>query len=133
MHSDPVADMLTRIRNGGVARLAGVAMPFSKLKLSIAEILKREGYIKSFEVSEDKVTGHGSLTLELSYDSARVPVIAGIKRMSSPGLRRYYNCDAIPSIRNGLGIIILTTSRGLLTDREARKARVGGEALCSVW
>lgn len=133
MHSDPVADMLTRIRNGCVARLATVAMPFSKLKLSIAEILKREGYIKSFEVSEDKTTGHSTLGLELNYDSTRVPVIAGIKRMSSPGLRRYYNCDAIPSIRNGLGIIILTTSRGLLTDREARKARVGGEALCSVW
>lgn len=133
MHSDPVADMLTRIRNGCRARLARVEMPYSNLKVHIAEILKREGYIKSFNASAEKAGEHRTLEVELSYDSKRESVIAGIRRMSSPGLRRYHKCDAIPSIRNGLGIIILTTSRGLLTDREARKARVGGEALCSVW
>ena len=132
MHSDPVADMLTRIRNGCSARLSTVTMPYSGFKMHIAEILKREGYIRDFEVV-GTAGPERKLSLELSYDEKRESVIAGIRRMSSPGLRRYYVCDAIPKVRNGLGVIILTTSRGLMTDREARKARVGGEALCSVW
>ena len=133
MHSDPVADMLTRIRNGCRARLQRVSIPYSGLKLRVAEILKREGYINSFRVDDSNGEIKHTLDVELRYDEKRESVIAGIKRMSSPGLRRYFDCDTIPKIRNGLGIIILTTSRGLMTDREARKARIGGEAMCSVW
>ena len=132
MHSDPVADMLTRIRNGCRARLQQVNVRWSRLNEHIAEILKKEGYIDGFHVTGTEGPGQ-TLEVALRYDEKREAVIAGIKRMSSPGLRRYYNCDSIPKIRNGLGVIILTTSRGLMTDREARRARVGGEALCSVW
>lgn len=133
MHSDPVADMLTRIRNGSRARLQRVNIKWSRLNEHIAEILKKEGYINGFRVAGTAGTAEHLLDVELRYDEKRQAVIAGIKRMSSPGLRRYYDCDSIPKIRNGLGVIILTTSRGLMTDREARRARVGGEALCSVW
>lgn len=133
MHSDPVADFLTRIRNGCRARLARITVPYSTLKERIAEILKQEGYIDNFRVAGAANTPERHIEVELRFDEKRVPVIAGIKRMSSPGLRRYFDCDSIPKVRNGLGIIILTTSRGLMTDKAARKARVGGEALCSVW
>ena len=133
MHSDPVADMLTRIRNGCRARLQRIVVPTSKLKLRVAEILKREGYIEDFREASGASVADNQIEIKLRYDDKRQPVISGIQRMSSPGLRRYFGCESIPKIRNGLGIIILTTSRGLMTDREARKARVGGEALCSVW
>ncbi|RYE91710.1 MAG: 30S ribosomal protein S8 [Oxalobacteraceae bacterium] len=133
MHSDPVADMLTRIRNGCRARHQVVKVPFSKLKLEVAGILKQEGYINGFqEVGQGKFAGH-QLELTMRYDEKKVPVICQVKRMSSPGLRRYFDCESIPKVRGGLGIIILTTSKGLMTDRQARKARVGGEALCAVW
>jgi small subunit ribosomal protein S8 len=133
MHSDPVADMLTRIRNGCRARQQRVQIPFSNLKVRIAEILKKEGYVDDFREMGTAGTAEHVIEVGLRYDEKRVSVISGIKRLSSPGLRRYYDCDSIPKIRQGLGVIILTTSRGLMTDGDARKARVGGEALCSVW
>lgn len=133
MHSDPVADMLTRIRNGCLARHQVVSVPFSKLKLQMAEILKKEGYINGvLEVGEGTFAGH-QIELTLRYDNKKKPVVSGIKRLSSPGLRRYFDCESIPKVRDGLGIIILTTSKGLMTDRAARKERVGGEALCAIW
>src|SRR5690606_27706520 len=107
MHSDPVADMLTRIRNGCRARLQWVKIPGSKLKLRVAEILKREGFIEDFrEVSESRA-GLRSLEVKLRYDEKRQPVISGIQRVSSPGLRKYYRYQNVPKVRNGLGVIIL--------------------------
>lgn len=133
MHSDPVADMLTRIRNGCRARHQSVSMPYSKLKFAIAQILKKEGYINGIEEVGKGLFGGHQLVLTMRYDEKKVPVICQLKRMSSPGLRRYFDCEAIPKVRDGLGVIILTTSKGLMTDRQARKSRVGGEALCAVW
>jgi small subunit ribosomal protein S8 len=128
---DPIADMLTRIRNGINARHVKVPMPHSKLKERVAEVLKREGFIEGFDVA-----GEGprpTLTIQLRYDRNREPVITGLKRISRPGLRQYVNAESIPSIRNGLGIAVLSTSRGVMTDREARRTRVGGELMCTVW
>ena len=133
MHSDPVADLLTRIRNGYRAHLQQVRIPHSRLKEHICEVLVREGYIQSFEVKRAEGKPQGEITVLLKYDSDRQPIPAGIKRFSTPGLRRYFGCDDIPKVRNGLGIVILTTPKGLMTDAEARRARVGGEALCTVW
>lgn len=129
--NDPIADMLTRIRNGINARHVKVPMPHSKLKERVAEVLKREGFIENFEVG----TGVQSpvLTIQLRYDRNRDPVITGLKRVSRPGLRQYVNVESIPTIRNGLGVAILSTSRGVMTDREARRERVGGELMCTVW
>ena len=128
--NDPIADMLTRIRNGINARHVKVPMPNSRLKIRIAEVLKEEGFIEDYEVS----TGERPLlTVQLKYDLNREPVVTGLKRMSRPGLRQYVRADAIPTIRNGLGIAILSTSRGVMTDREARRQRVGGELVCTVW
>jgi small subunit ribosomal protein S8 len=131
MNSDPVSDMLTRIRNGCHARLERVDVPRSGLKVQIAEILKAEGYIEDYREVSDK--RQGVIEVKLRYDQNRNPIIEGIKRVSRPGLRRYHACDEIPKVRNGLGIMIMTTSRGVMTDRAAREARVGGEALCAVW
>lgn len=128
--NDPIADMLTRIRNGINARHMKVPMPSSKIKARIAQVLKEEGFILDFEV---KNTGYATLTVELKYDHNRDPLITGLKRVSRPGLRRYVKAGAIPTIRNGLGIAILSTSRGVLTDREARRLQVGGELVCTVW
>lgn len=133
MHSDHIADMLTRLRNGCTARLKKVAMPHSNMKVRIAEILKREGYVQDFRVVGPVTAAKRTLEVTLRYDEKRLPVMGGIKRISSPGLRRYFGHDEIPSIRNGLGTIILTTNQGLMTDSQARAAKVGGEALCSVW
>ncbi len=133
MYSDPVADMLTRIRNGGRARHERVDIPFSSLKLHIAEILKAEGFIEDVRSIAGKTKGHGVIEVKLKYDSNRDPVISGIRRMSVPGARYYVGVDRLPKIRRGLGVLILTTPKGLMTDRDARKARVGGEALCAVW
>jgi len=131
MQTDPIADMLTRIRNGQVARMSRVDIPKSKLKVHIAEILKAEGFIEDFrEVSDKK---QGLIEVKLRYDSERTPVIQGIQRVSTPGLRRYMPAKDIPKVRNGLGVLIMTTSKGLMTDRAAREANVGGEALCAVW
>ena len=134
MHSDPIADLLTRLRNGARARHERVQIPFSKLKLSLSEILKKEGFIEDFrEIGSTGEPKDHKLEVKLKYDKERVPTLSDVQRVSKPGLRRFFSCDSIPRIRGGLGIIILTTSRGLMTDREARKARVGGEAMCAVW
>lgn len=130
--NDPIADMLTRIRNSLNARHTKVPMPLSKTKVRIAEVLKAEGFIEDYEV-QDMQGPAGTLSIQLRYDSNRDPVITGIKRVSRPGLRQYVNSDSIPSIRNGLGIAIVSTSRGVMTDREARRERVGGELMCTVW
>jgi small subunit ribosomal protein S8 len=129
--TDPVGDMLTRIRNGINARHMRVPMPLSKLKLHIAEALKSEGFIESFEVQREG--SRGTLTVQLKYDNNRECVITGLKRVSRPGLRRYVRSEEIPVVRNGLGVAILSTSRGVVTDREARRQHVGGELLCTVW
>ena len=129
--TDPLADMLTRIRNAGLARLDKVEMPASKLKTKIAEILRDEGYIAGYRVTEDGKQGR--LEIELKYDGKRRMVINELARMSRPGRRVYAKCDEIPRIRNGLGVCIVSTSQGVMTDKEARRRRVGGELLCRIW
>ncbi|MBI5510004.1 MAG: 30S ribosomal protein S8 [Deltaproteobacteria bacterium] len=131
MYSDPIADLLTRIRNGCRARLERVEIPNSKLKVRLTEILKQEGYIQDFRVVKD--LHQGVLEVKLKYGDNHEPVITGIRKVSKVGNRTYMRSDSIPQIRNGLGTLILTTSKGLMTDRDARKAKVGGEALCAVW
>jgi small subunit ribosomal protein S8 len=129
--SDPIADMLTRIRNGMNARHMKVPMPLSKMKVQIAECLKSEGFIEDFEVDTSKPIS--TLTVQLKYDHRRDCVITGLKRQSSPGLRSYVRAGDIPVVRNGLGVAIVSTSKGVLTDREARRQHVGGELVCTVW
>lgn len=132
MMTDPIADFLSRIRNGNLARHKTVTMPSSKLKVRIANILKDEGYLA--DVAEEKGNGNqGKLTLTLRYDERNQPVIEGITRVSRPGLRHYANADQLPKVRGGLGMAIVSTSRGVMTDHQARKDRVGGEVLCHVW
>lgn len=127
--TDPVADMLTRIRNAQLAEKASVAMPASKLKLSIARVLKDEGYIDEFAVREKD--GKGTLELALRYYAGR-PVIGKIERVSRPGLRIYKGKDELPRVMNGLGVAIVSTPKGVMTDRSARQENVGGEVLCIV-
>jgi len=129
--TDPIADMLTRIRNGLVARHDVVEVPASNMKKAIAKILVEEGYIKDFKVIEDGT--QGTLRLVLKYDSQGRKVIQGIKRISKPGLRVYAKKDQIPKVLGGLGIAIISTPKGVITDREARKNAVGGEVLAYVW
>ncbi|MEM1023458.1 MAG: 30S ribosomal protein S8 [Myxococcota bacterium] len=129
--TDPIADMLTRIRNGINARHMRVPMPSSKLKVRVAEVLKQEGFVEDFDVQNG--SAKPMLTIQLRYDRNRDPVITGLKRVSRPGLRQYVGADAIPTVRNGLGVAILSTSKGVLTDREARRQRIGGELMCTVW
>jgi small subunit ribosomal protein S8 len=129
--TDPVADMLTRIRNGSGARFAKVDIPSSKLKVQIARILKDEGYIKNFKVMKDN--RQGILRIYLKYDDKNQEIIQRVFRVSRPSRRVYAGKEAIPRVLNGLGISILSTSRGVLTDREARRLGVGGEILCSLW
>jgi small subunit ribosomal protein S8 len=129
--TDPVADMLTRLRNANRAYHDSVSLPSSKLKTNIAEILKREGYIAAWKV-EDARVGQ-TLTIDLKYGPNRERSIAGIKRVSKPGLRVYAKSTEIPTVLGGLGVAILSTSSGLLTDREASKKGVGGEVLAYVW
>ena len=129
--TDPVADMLTRLRNANSAHHDTVSLPSSKLKTHIAEILKQEGYISSWEVSDARVGQ--TLTLTLKYGPNRERSIAGIKRVSKPGLRVYAKSDELPRVLGGLGVAIISTSQGLLTDRQARKRSVGGEVLAFVW
>jgi small subunit ribosomal protein S8 len=132
MMTDPISDFLTRIRNGNLARHKTVVMPSSKLKARIANLLKDEGYLA--DVAEEKGDhGQGKLTLTLRYDDKNNPVIDGITRISRPGLRSYVNADQLPKVRGGLGMAILSTSRGVMTDHQARKDRVGGEVICHVW
>ncbi len=129
--TDPVGDMLTRIRNASSARHEKVLVPRSRLKVRIAEVLRDEGFIKDFVVHQDGV--QGAITIVLKYSADREPAISDIKRVSKPGLRRYVPTDSIPRVLNGMGIAILSTSKGVLVDREARKQKVGGELICTVW
>lgn len=131
MHSDPIADCLTRLRNGNLARHAQVTMPASNVKEDILKVLKHEGYIEDFRRDPDEK--QGTLTVTLRYLPNRERVLQHIKRVSKPGLRVYRGAQAMPRIRNGLGIAVVSTSQGVLTDREARKRNVGGEILCEVW
>ncbi|MBU0730023.1 MAG: 30S ribosomal protein S8 [Proteobacteria bacterium] len=129
--SDPLADMLTRIRNAGMVKFESVDIPYSNLKAGVAEILKQEGYINDYQVIKgDK---QGVLKVNLKYDQDDVRVITGLKRVSSPGRRVYVKSDKIPKVMSGLGIAIISTSKGLITDREAKKTGIGGELLCEVW
>ena len=131
MMTDPVADMLTRIRNAQRAKSHEVIMPSSKLKVAVAEVLKEEGYIDGCSV-EQKDAGKADLTIQLRYHGGQ-PVIEEIKRLSRPGLRQYKAKDEIPQVRGGLGIVILSTNKGVMTDRAARAQGVGGELICSVF
>ena len=133
---DPIADMLARINNAMKARKSEVYIPHSKMKEKIAEILKREGYIEDYTVSEENKKGNqGTLIIKLKYLDSRntKPVIQGLRRVSKPGLRKYVGVKEIPYVRKGLGIAILSTNKGLLTDAEARQQKVGGEVLCYIW
>lgn len=129
--TDPVADMLTRIRNANLVSYQTVDIPNSKLKLNIAKVLKFEGLIRNYKTQAD--SKQGILRLFLKYDEKDEPVIVGIKRESRPGRRVYAKKDKIPTVLNGYGINILSTSKGVMTDRQAKKIGVGGEILCSVW
>jgi small subunit ribosomal protein S8 len=129
--TDPIADMLTRIRNAITARKAKVIMPSSKLKQQIAEVLKSEGFVNGVSSEEDGK--QGLLTIELRYDNNNHNAIQGIRRVSKPGQRSYARKDQLPRVRSGLGIAILTTSHGIMTERDARKNNLGGELLCEVW
>ena len=129
--TDPIADMLTRIRNANSAKHKTVDVPASKMKTAIAEILFREGYIKSFEVISNE--NQGIIRITLKYDEKGTRVIDGIKRISTPGLRVYAGKEELPKVLNGLGIAIISTSKGLKTDKEAREAGMGGEVLAYVW
>jgi small subunit ribosomal protein S8 len=131
--TDPIADMLTRIRNANVAMHDDVTMPSSKLKESLAEVLQKEGYIQSFRVDQEEGKPSKTLTIDMKYSEARERVITGIRRVSKPGLRVYTKADAVPRVLGGLGVAVVSTSKGLLTDREARRQRIGGEVLCYVW
>lgn len=126
---DPIADMLTRIRNGQAARKAEVTMPESKQRVAIAEVLKREGYIEDFRSEANEVLR--TLTITLKYFEGR-PVIEDLRRVSRPGLRVYRAKDAIPKVRGGLGVTVVSTSRGVLSDREARRQGLGGEIICYI-
>ena len=129
--TDPIADMLTRIRNGITARKAKVQIPSSKLKQRIAQLLVDEGFLVS--TSHENDDKQGVITVELKYDSDNINTIQGIRRLSRPGQRKYARKDNMPRIRSGLGVAILTTSQGIMTDRQAKKAGLGGELLCEIW
>ena len=131
-HSDPIADMLTRIRNANTAKHDTVDVPSSKMKLAIAEILLKEGFIKSFEVIEEG--NFSTIRMALKYGADKNQrIITGIKRISKPGLRAYVGAEDMPKVLGGLGIAIVSTNKGVMTDKEARALNVGGEVLCFVW
>ena len=129
--NDPIADMLTRIRNAQVARHDSVTIPASNMKKAIAKILLDEGYVKSVENLNEGI--QGSIKITLKYQDKKQPVIVGLRRISKPGLRVYATCEELPKVLGGLGIAIVSTSRGVMTDRAARKENIGGEVLCYVW
>jgi small subunit ribosomal protein S8 len=131
--TDPIADMLTRIRNGNTAMHDEVRMPSSKLKEALAAVLQKEGYIEGFSVDENPDRPGKTLVVAMKYSPERARTISGIKRVSKPGLRVYSKSTEVPRVLGGLGVAVLSTSQGLLSDREARKRRVGGEILCFVW
>ena len=129
--TDPVADFLTRIRNACMAKFDRVDIPSSKTKLSIAKLLKEEGYIRNYKLIKDK--RQDTLRLYLKYDEKNVPIIGGLERISKPSCRVYVRHDKIPYVLKGYGTAILSTSKGIVSDREARRERIGGELLCKVW
>ncbi|MBM4152070.1 MAG: 30S ribosomal protein S8 [Kiritimatiellaceae bacterium] len=129
--SDPISDMLTRVRNANMAGHVKVQMPHSKMKSELARILKQEGYVKDY--TTENVDGKPSLVLYLKYQADQKPVIQGLRRVSRPSCHHYVGADDIPRVLGGIGIAILSTSSGMLSDGEARKAHVGGEVLCYVW
>ena len=131
MMTDPIADMLTRIRNGNKANHLSVSLPSSNEKRAIAQILLDEGYIKGFDVEEDNK--QGILTIDLKYAEEGEKVISGLRRISKPGLRVYVKANEVQKVLDGLGIAIISTSKGLLTDKAARELNVGGEVMCYVW
>jgi len=129
--TDPIADILTRIRNGLIAAFDKVEVPSSKMKIDIVKILKFEGYIRNYKLLTD--TTQGSIVIYLKYNNDKSPAIKGLKRISKPSCRIYASSKKVPKTLNNLGITIISTSRGLMTDKEARKVGVGGEVVCSVW
>jgi small subunit ribosomal protein S8 len=131
--TDPIADMLTRIRNANSAQFETVKMPGSKVKEALAAILEREGYIAGYSVERDEAKPGSTLEITMKYDADRTRSIGGIKRISKPGLRIYARADRIPRVLGGIGVAVVSTSKGLMTDREARRRHLGGEVLCYVW
>lgn len=129
--NDPIADMLTRIRNAQIAKHDSVTIPASNMKKAVAKILLDEGYVKSVENIADGLQGNIKITLK--YMDKKQPVIVGLKRISKPGLRVYATCDDLPKVLGGLGIAIVSTSRGLMTDKKCRQENIGGEVLCYIW
>lgn len=129
--TDPIADMLTRIRNSNNAKHDSVDIPASNIKKEVAQILLNEGFIKGFDCIED--SKQGIIRIDLKYGQSKEKVISGIKRISKPGLRVYVKSDNVPRVLGGLGMAIISTSKGMMTDKEARKSSVGGEVLCYVW
>ena len=129
--TDPLADMLTRIRNGTRAKKTETSMPCSTLKIAMARVLKQEGFITDYRAEEDGK--QGILTIALKYDDDEKPLITGLERVSKPSRRRYVKSSEVPRVLGGMGIAIITTSKGLMTDREARAKNLGGEYLCRVW
>ena len=131
MVTDPIADMLTRIRNANQMRYEEVEVPASNIKAEIARILKDEGFIKDYKINKDDA--QGTIVLTLKYTDKKERVITGLKRISKPGLRVYAKSDEVPKVLNGLGIAIISTSKGIMTDKEARKENIGGEVLAYIW
>jgi small subunit ribosomal protein S8 len=129
--TDPISDMLTRVRNASRAGLEAARMPHSKMKAELARVLKQEGFIADFKAEQEDHRRY--LNLRLRYGQDRQPLIRGLRRISKPGLRRYVGAGDIPRVLGGMGVAVLSTSRGLLTDREARKAKLGGELVCYIW
>ena len=133
MLTDPIADMLTRVRNATTAMHDTVTMPSSKQKVALAKLLESEGYISGFAVAPSTKGPGEVLTITMKYSTERDRTISGLRRISTPGLRVYRKADSVPRVLGGLGVAVLSTSRGLMTDREARRQKVGGEVLCYVW
>ena len=133
MMTDPIADMLTRVRNANTAMHEEVRMPSSKQKVALADVLHREGYIGGYEVTPSPKGVGEILTIKMKYSPDRDRTISGLRRVSTPGLRVYRKADSVPRVLGGLGVAVLSTSHGLMTDREARRRKVGGEVLCYVW
>jgi small subunit ribosomal protein S8 len=129
--TDPIADMLTRIRNAGHARFDKVDIPASRMKISLARIFKEEGFIKNYKVIKDN--RQGILRVYLKYSDQQQPLIQGLRRVSLPGRRVYAGSEELPRVQGGLGVAVVSTSKGVVTDRQARKLRVGGEVLCEIW
>ncbi|MBU4230682.1 MAG: 30S ribosomal protein S8 [Deltaproteobacteria bacterium] len=129
--TDPLADMLTRIRNAGMVKFETVEMPLSKVKTGVAAILKKEGFINDYQVLDTDT--QGVLRIEMKYDQNNERIITNLKRVSKPGRRIYVKHDQIPKVMSGLGIAIISTSKGIFTDKEARAMKIGGELLCEVW